>query len=100
MRNLQRSIREGEGQALKKKKGKSAEIDASKPVKLTLLISESFPEWQSQCVEIVRKLFSEQTLDDNKKVREHIEPKEMKRAMPFISLLKQRLANEKPEDVI
>lgn len=99
LRNLQRSIREGEGQALKKKKGKSAEIDASKPVKLTLLISESFPEWQSQCVEIVRKLFSEQTLDDNKKVREHIEPKEMKRAMPFISLLKQRLANEKPEDV-
>ncbi|EJS41402.1 cdc60p [Saccharomyces arboricola H-6] len=99
LRNLQRSIREGEGQALKKKKGKSAEVDASKPVKLMLLISESFPEWQSQCVEVVRKMFAEQTLNDNKKIREYVEPKEMKRAMPFISLLKQRLANEKPENV-
>lgn len=100
VRSLQRSIREAEGRALKKKKGgKSAEIDASQPVRLTLLISKSFPEWQSRCVEIVSELFAQQSLDDNKKIRELVEPKEMKRAMPFISLLKQRLANE-PADVV
>ena len=100
VRDLQRSIREAEGQALKKKKGKTADVDAEKPVKLSILISEDFPQWQSACVEVVRKLFEEQTLNDNKKVREHIDPKEMKRAMPFINLLKQRLAAEPAEDVL
>lgn len=100
VRSVQRSIREAEGQALKKKKGgKPSEIDASKPVRLTLLISESFPEWQASCVEIVRELFSQQSLDDNKKIRDKISPKEMKRAMPFISLLKQRLTTE-PAEVV
>ncbi|GAV54997.1 hypothetical protein ZYGR_0AS03200 [Zygosaccharomyces rouxii] len=100
VRSLQRGIREAEGQALKKKKGgKQQGIDPSKPVKLILLVSESFPEWQSNCVEIVRELFAQQSLDDNKKIREKVEPKEMKRAMPFISLLKQRLANE-PHEVV
>lgn len=100
VRSLQRSIREAEGRSLKKKKGgKPSEIDASKPVKLTLLISKSFPEWQSRCVEIVSELFAQQSLDDNKKIRELVEPKEMKRAMPFISLLKQRLTNE-PAEVV
>ena len=100
VRNLQRSIREAEGQALKKKKGKNADVDPSKPVRLDILISEDFPEWQSNCVEVVRKLFEAQTLDDNKKIREFIEPKEMKRAMPFITLLKQRLASEPAEEVL
>ncbi|SMN20567.1 similar to Saccharomyces cerevisiae YPL160W CDC60 Cytosolic leucyl tRNA synthetase, ligates leucine to the appropriate tRNA [Maudiozyma saulgeensis] len=100
VRDLQRSIREAEGQALKKKKGKTADVDATKPIKLSILISEDFPEWQSDCVEVVRKLFEEHSLDDNKKVREHINPKEMKRAMPFINLLKQRLAVEPAEDVL
>lgn len=100
VRALQRSIREAEGQALKKKKGgKPSEIDASKPVRLTLLISESFPEWQSRCVEIVSELFAQQSLDDSKKIREKIDPKEMKRAMPFVSLLKQRLSTE-PAEVV
>lgn len=100
VRSLQRSIREAEGQALKKKKGGKAQgIDASKPVKLILLVAESFPDWQSHCVEIVREMFAQQTLDDNKKIRERVEPKEMKRAMPFISLLKQRLVNE-PHEVV
>lgn len=99
VRGLQRSIREGEGQALKKKKGKPSQVDQSKPVRLSILISKTFPEWQSGCVEIVRKMFAEQTLDDNKKIKEAIDPKEVKRAMPFVSLLKQRLATESPESV-
>ncbi|XDT41434.1 tRNA synthetases class I (I, L, M and V) [Nakaseomyces glabratus] len=99
VRALQRSIREAEGQALKKKKGKGAEVDQSKPVKLTLLVSKTFPEWQAGCIEIVREMFANQTLNDNKMIKEKVNPKEMKRAMPFISLLKQRLATESPEAV-
>ncbi|SCW03348.1 LAFE_0G08438g1_1 [Lachancea fermentati] len=99
LRDLQRSIREAEGQALKKKKGKGSDVDPTKPAKLTLLISESFPDWQAQYIEIVRKLFSEHTLNDNKKIKELVNPKDMKRAMPFISLLKQRLVTESPETV-
>ncbi|CCH59218.1 hypothetical protein TBLA_0B03790 [Henningerozyma blattae CBS 6284] len=99
VRNVQRAIREAEGQALKKKKGKTSDVDQSKPVKLTLLVAESFPEWQEGCLEVVREMFANQTLDDNKKIKEKINPKEMKRAMPFISLLKQRLTTQSPEEV-
>ncbi|SCU95868.1 LAMI_0F04148g1_1 [Lachancea mirantina] len=99
LRDLQKSIREAEGQALKKKKGKGADVDASKPAKLTILISESYPDWQSKYIELVRELFEQQTLADNRKIKEFVEPKDMKRAMPFISMLKQRLATE-PADVV
>ncbi|CCK71315.1 leucine--tRNA ligase CDC60 KNAG_0G02590 [Huiozyma naganishii CBS 8797] len=99
VRSVQRSIREAEGQALKKKKGKGAEVDAAKPIKLYLLISESFPEWQEKVVELVREMFASQTLDDNKKIKEKVEPREMKRTMAFVSLMKQRLAVEPADKV-
>ncbi|SCU82602.1 LADA_0C06678g1_1 [Lachancea dasiensis] len=99
LKDLQRSIRESEGQALKKKKGKGADVDSTKPAKLAILISESFPSWQSEYIELVRKLFEAQGLNDNKKIKEAVNPKDMKRAMPFISMLKQRLATEPVETV-
>lgn len=99
VRNVQRSVREAEGQALKKKKGKSSDVDPTKPVRLYLLVSESFPEWQDSIIAIVREMFETQTLDDNKKIKEKIPGKEMKRAMPFVSLLKQRLTKESSEEV-
>lgn len=99
VRSLSRSIRETEANVLKKKKGgKPSEIDASKPAKLTLFVSSSFPEWQDNYIEIVRELFENQSLNDNKIIKEKV-GKDMKRAMPFISLLKQRLATEDPQTV-
>lgn len=98
VRDLSRSIREAEGNVLKKKKGKPSEVDPSKPAKLRLFVATSFPEWQDNYIEIVRQLFESQSLDDNKIIREKV-GKDMKRAMPFISLLKQRLANEDPQTV-
>lgn len=98
IRYLTRSIRETEGSLLKKKKGKTSEIDASKPVKLTIFVSESFPEWQNNYIELVRELFENQSLNDNKIIKEKV-GKDMKRAMPFISNLKQRLSKESPEIV-
>lgn len=98
VRNVARSVRETEGAMLKKKKGKVIEIDPALPVRLTILISASFPEWQDQYIEVVRELFESHSLNDNKAIKEKV-GKDMKRAMPFISLLKQRLDVESPETV-
>lgn len=100
IRDLSRSIREAEALVLKKKKGgKPADVDSTKPIKLTLYISTTFPKWQEQYIELVRQLFESQSLDDNKAIREKV-GKDMKRAMPFISFLKQRLTTESPETVL
>lgn len=99
IRNLQRNIREAEGQALKKKKNKNSDVDPTKAAKLTLFIARTFPQWQVQYTDLVRELFESTTLNDNKVIKERVNPKDMKRAMPFISLLKQRLLTESPEQV-
>jgi leucyl-tRNA synthetase len=98
IRYLSRSIRETEGALLKKKKGKGPEVDQSKPVKLSIFISENFPEWQNNYIELVRELFESQSLNDNTVIKEKV-GKDMKRAMPFISNLKQRLTKESPDVV-
>lgn len=94
---MARSIREAEAVVLKSKKGK-AEVDSSKPANLTLYVSTSFPEWQDQYIELTRQLFDSQTLNDNKVIKEKV-GKDMKRAMPFINFLKQRLVKEDPATV-
>ena len=99
VRDISRSIREAEANVLKKKKGgKPSEVDASKPAKLTLFVSNSYPDWQDSYIDLVRELYEKQSLDDNKAIREKV-GKDMKRAMPFISLLKQRLTVENPQTV-
>ena len=82
---------------MKSKKGK-AEVDPSKPALVTLLVASSFPEWQDEYIELVRQLFEANTLNDNKVIKEKV-GKDMKRAMPFINFLKQRLAKESPKTV-
>ncbi|VEU20569.1 DEKNAAC101519 [Brettanomyces naardenensis] len=100
VRSLQRSVREAEIQALKKKKkGKASDVDKTKDVKLTFFVATSFPEWQDKYVEVVRKLFEESKLDDMKEVRQHIDGKDMKVVMPFVSILKKELETSKPEEV-
>lgn len=97
VKELARSVREAESVVLKSKKGK-AEVDALLPASLTLLVSTSFPEWQDQYIEVVRELFEKQQLNDNKALKEKV-GKDMKRAMPFIQFLKQRLAKEDAKTV-
>ncbi|SSD59087.1 probable Leucine--tRNA ligase, cytoplasmic [Saccharomycodes ludwigii] len=99
LRNLQKKIREAEGQALKKKKGKGSDVDPNKPVNLTILVSKTFPEWQTKYLKLVQELFKSGELNDNKAIRNKVEGKDMKKAMPYISLLKQRLTLEQPEVV-
>lgn len=98
VRGLGKSIREAESAGLKAKKGKAAEVDASKPVKITLYVSLTFPEWQDSYIDLVRELYEAQSLDDNKQIKTKV-GKDMKRAMPFIMFLKERLVKESPEVV-
>lgn len=97
VKELARAVRDAESVVLKSKKGK-AEVDASKPAIMTLLVSTSFPEWQDEYIELVRELYESHTLNDNKVIKEKV-GKDMKRAMPFINFLKQRLVKEDPETV-
>lgn len=98
LRDLSRSIREAEGNVLKKKKGTPLQVDPSKPSKLTIFVCSSFPQWQDNCIEIVRELYQQHSLNDNKYIKEKV-GKDMKRSMPFISLVKQRLQKEDPQTV-
>ncbi|KAI5950943.1 CDC60 [Candida jiufengensis] len=94
VRYVSRSIREVEGSGLKKRKGKS-DLETGDSVKLTLLVSNTFPEWQDNYIEFVRELFDKQQLSDNSLIKQKV-GKDMKRAMPFINQLKQRLNTEDP----
>lgn len=97
VKEVARAIREAEGAVLKSKKGKT-EVDVNKPTSVTLLVATSFPEWQDRYIELIRQLFESQSLDDNKLIKEKV-GKDMKRAMPFIQFLKQRLTKEDPKTV-
>ncbi|EGV60825.1 cytosolic leucyl tRNA synthetase [Yamadazyma tenuis] len=99
VRELTRAVREAEVNVLKKKKGgKPSEVDGSKPARLTLFVASSFPEWQDSYIDLVRELFEAHTLNDNSVIKQKV-GKDIKRAMPFISILKQRLAVEDPKTV-
>lgn len=97
VKELARAVRDAESVVLKSKKGK-AEVDVTKPASVTLLVSTSFPEWQDEYIDLVRELYEAHTLNDNKVIKEKV-GKDMKRAMPFINFLKQRLAKEDPKTV-
>lgn len=97
VKELARAVRDAESVVLKSKKGK-AEVDVTIPVTLTLLVAQSFPEWQDQYIELVRELYENHTLGDSKVIKERV-GKDMKRAMPFVKFLQQRLVKEDPKTV-
>lgn len=97
IKDLARAVREAEATTLKSKKGKG-EFDAAKPAVLTILVLTLFPDWQDEYIELVRQLFEAHQLDDGKAIKAKV-GKDMKRAMPFIQFLKQRLAKEDPKTV-
>ncbi|EMG49026.1 CDC60 Leucine--tRNA ligase [Candida maltosa Xu316] len=97
VRSVTRSIREAEGLAVKKKKGK-ADVDGEKPVKVSVYVSKTFPAWQDSYIDLVRELFESQKLDDTNEIRKRV-GKDMKRGMPYIQAIKFRLNTEDPETV-
>jgi leucyl-tRNA synthetase len=94
MRGVVDSIRSAEAQLSKKKtKGKTAgAYDPSKPKAARVYVAAEFPEWQNKCVEVVRKVYDEQTgkVDEAALKKESVAAGLVKdkKAMPFIQLFK------------
>lgn len=95
MRGLIKTMRDAELTLLKKmNKGKQgqAPYDPTKPRAVRIYVATSFPEWQDQCVQVVKDAYvSEADKVDDAKVRELLMQRGLikdKRAMPFIQAFK------------
>ncbi|TID24026.1 leucyl-tRNA synthetase [Venturia nashicola] len=75
---------------LAKGKANTVTYDPKAPKRLTIFVTKSFPEWQEKYIDEARNAMEGLTFDD-KKVRAKIAKPDMKRAMPFVQLLKKRL---------
>lgn len=63
IREVARSVRETEGQLLKKKK-KGPVFDAKAPSKLSIYVALQYPDWQDGYVELLRKSLETVKIDD------------------------------------
>ncbi|KAH6682803.1 leucyl-tRNA synthetase-like protein [Halenospora varia] len=87
-------------QQKKKAKGKDIGYDLKKPKKLSIFAAAKFPAWQEKYIDLVREAWNPETNSVNDKELNGKISKmgEMKKAMPFVQMLKKRLVGgEKPE---
>lgn len=95
IRGTVKSIREAEGQLLKKLKSKGgAPFDPRKPKTVRIFVATRFPEWQDRVVQAVRDAYDGQSgkVDDGR-VREVLSKQGLmkdKRVMPFVQAMKVR----------
>ena len=91
------AITSAEAQAAKKMaKGKTATFDPRKPKRITIFVAEKWPAWQEKYVELVRKMFEEQKLGDDKVLNGTVakvagKGPELKKAVPFVQGLKKQV---------
>ncbi|KAH9813625.1 hypothetical protein DFH28DRAFT_1029218 [Melampsora americana] len=75
--------------------GSQLTFDATKPKALRIFVSKEFPQWQSQCVEILTHHFDKSTgVIDEKALRAELEKQGLfkeKKTMPFIMIMKTRI---------
>lgn len=98
MRGTLKTIRDAEVALVKmmnKNKGKKtgeAPFDPKKPKSVRLFVATSFPEWQDQCVEIIKESYAEEADKvDDAKVKQLLSERNLikdKRAMPFVQAFK------------
>ena len=100
IRGIIKSIREAEGQFLKKL-GKSrggAAFDPRKPKSVRIFVATSFPEWQDKVLQLVKDAYDPQTIKvDDAKVKELLGQHGLmkdKRAMPFVQATKVCVASK------
>jgi leucyl-tRNA synthetase len=99
MRTTLKTIRDAEI-GLQKRAGKrvaaGAAFDLSKPKGVRLFVAKQFPEWQEECVSVVKECFDfEKNVVDDAKLREGLTKKGLmkdKRSMPFVQAFKKRIA--------
>lgn len=91
VRQTSSNIGAAEGANLKKmQKQKTVSYDPKQDKRLTIFVTKSFPSWQEKYIDEARNAMQGLTFDD-KKVRQKIAKPDMKKAMPFVQLLKKRL---------
>ncbi|GAA5823953.1 hypothetical protein JCM11251_003356 [Rhodosporidiobolus azoricus] len=97
VRSKVKEIRDAELSFAKKKakgKGANASFDPSKPKACKVWVAKNFPAWQEEAVEMVKQAWTGEKVDDAK-VKEALIAKGLikdKRYMPFIAVLKKRIA--------
>jgi leucyl-tRNA synthetase len=95
------SVTSAEAAQLKRKaKGKNTGgYDPKKPKKLTIFVALSYPAWQEKYIDLVREAFDGVSINDKELNPKVSKLGEMKKAMPFVQILKKRLTTESPEAV-
>ena len=96
MRGTIKTMRDAELSLLKKmnkgKQGSQATYDPKKPRAVHVYVATAFPDWQEQCVQIVKEAHdAERDKVDDQKVRELLTQRGLikdKRAMPFVQAFK------------
>ncbi|KAF4126325.1 leucyl-tRNA synthetase [Geosmithia morbida] len=104
VRNTASNVNSAEGQQLKKKaKGKETSFDPKKAKKLTVYMTDKFPEWQAKYISLLREMWdpARRSVSDDKQLNGRIgKMGEMKKAMPFVQGLKRRLQAGEPVEVV
>jgi len=103
VRNTSYNINSAEGQMMKKQaKGKAMLFDPKKPKKLTIFLSTSFPAWQDKYIDLLREMWDPdtKTIKNDELMARVKKMGEMKKAMPFVQNLKQRLSAEDVSKVL
>lgn len=95
IRTIVRSVREAEGQLLRKVKAKSgggASFDPRKPKSVRIYVATTFPEWQTKTVQIIKDSYNAQSEKvDDAKIRQLLGGAGLmkdKRVMPFVQTMK------------
>ncbi|ORX33463.1 leucine-tRNA ligase [Kockovaella imperatae] len=98
MRSIVDNMRSAEATLLKRnKKGSPMLYDPNKPKAVRFYVASEFPEWQTQCVEILRRAWNGKEFDDVK-IREELakvglaQDKKDKKTMPFVQAFKRKVA--------
>lgn len=88
-------------QMKKMAKGKDISFDPKKPKKLTIYMSEKFPDWQSALIGLFQESWDPVTKSvDDKALMGHIDKAQRKRSIPFVQALKKRLQSGETESAV
>lgn len=98
MRGVVDTMRSAEAAAARRKGGKgkdaAAAFDPTKPKSARIYVASDFPQWQSQCMEVLRAAWDEKTgVVDEGKMRAELSAAGLikdKRVMPFCQTIKVR----------
>ncbi|CAO3653578.1 unnamed protein product [Mucor fragilis] len=99
IRKTIKSIRDGEINAMKKKKGKAAvDYNAKDPKSLKIYVATKFPEWQEACLAAMKANYADGQFDDIK-IRQELGAQGVlknKKAMPFVQEQKKSILKDGP----